>query len=62
MDYGRSPNNLVTTAFSLFDVKDERINSLHYFARLSFISKCKNGKGCNEIEKKNSWVTIFDTA
>ena len=27
VDYGRGPNNLVTTAFLLFDMKDEGINT-----------------------------------
>ena len=46
MDYG------IPAAFLLFDVKDEGINSLHYFARLSFIQKCESVMRCNEIEKK----------
>ena len=29
VDYGKGSNNLIPTAFSLFDVKDEGINSLH---------------------------------
>ena len=37
VDYGRGPNNLIPSAFLLFDLKDEGINSLHYFVRLSFI-------------------------
>ena len=36
MDYGRVSNNLIPTAFLLSDVKDEGINSLHYFARRLF--------------------------
>ena len=36
MYYGRGSNNLIPTAFWLSDVKDERLNSLHYFARRLF--------------------------
>ena len=56
VDYDRALNNLVLTAFSLFDMEDRRINSLHYFARFSFISKCENAKWCNEIEEKIIWL------
>ena len=37
VDHGRGSNNLIPTAFLLFNVKDEGIVSLHYFARLFFI-------------------------
>ena len=37
-------------------MEDRHINSLHYFARFSFISKCENAKGCNEIEEKIIWL------
>ena len=35
--YGRGSDNLIPTAFLFFDVKDEGINSLHYFAHLFFM-------------------------
>ena len=37
VDYVRGSNRLIPTAFLLFDVKDEVINNLHYFARLFLI-------------------------
>ena len=37
VDYGRRSSNLLPTALLLFNVKDEGINSLHYFSRLFFI-------------------------
>ena len=40
VNYGRGSNNLIPTAFLLFDVKDEGINSIHYFACLLY----KNAK------------------
>ena len=60
VDYSRGWNNLIPTAFLLFDVKDEGINSLRYFARLFFVWKYENGKGVTKL-RKNSWVTLFDT-
>ena len=37
VDYVRESNSLIPTAFLLFDVKDEGIINLHYFARLFLI-------------------------
>ena len=52
VDYSRGWNNLIPTAFLLFDVKDEGINSLHYFARLFFVWKYENGEGVTKLRKK----------
>ena len=44
-------------------MKSRRINSFHYFARLSFLSKSENAKGYNEIEKKFfGYLTLRDVS